>query len=102
MPGSGSSVSAMPRISYSRKIWGDSIQAQYSVHITSILTNGSGHVGMGAMVVILGLGFTGTRLARRLVGRGIPVLALVRGVERFPELANSGVELTELRGDVQG
>jgi nucleoside-diphosphate-sugar epimerase len=55
---------------------------------------------MGAMVVILGLGFTGTRLARRIIGRGIPVLALVRGVQRFPELANSGLELVELTGNV--
>jgi nucleoside-diphosphate-sugar epimerase len=57
---------------------------------------------MGAMVVILGLGFTGTRLARRLIGRGIPVLALVRGVERFIEMAASGVRLAELTGNVEG
>ena len=53
------------------------------------------------MVVILGLGFTGTRLARRLLGHGIPVLALVRGVERFIEIADSGARLAELAGNVE-
>jgi len=56
---------------------------------------------MEAMVVILGLGFTGTRLARRLIGRGIPVLALVRGVERFIETAALGVQLAELTGNAR-
>jgi nucleoside-diphosphate-sugar epimerase len=56
---------------------------------------------MGAMVVILGLGFTGTRLARRLIRRGVPVAAIVRGVERFPEMAGLGVRLAELAGNVR-
>jgi nucleoside-diphosphate-sugar epimerase len=53
------------------------------------------------MVVILGLGFTGTRLAGRLIRRGIPVSALVRGVERFSGMAGLGVRLGELTGIVQ-
>jgi nucleoside-diphosphate-sugar epimerase len=80
---------------------GESIQAQYSVRAAALLTNGSGHAGMGAMVVILGLGFTGARLARRLLWRGVPVSALVRGVERFVEMADSGVQLTELTGNAR-
>jgi len=52
------------------------------------------------MVIILGLGFTGSRLARRLL-RGVlqkrvEVFAAVRGTERFRELADSGVRLAEL------
>jgi nucleoside-diphosphate-sugar epimerase len=56
---------------------------------------------MGAMVVILGLGFTGMRLAGRLLRRGIPVSALVRGVERFIEMADSGLQLGELTEAMQ-
>jgi nucleoside-diphosphate-sugar epimerase len=48
------------------------------------------------VVIILGLGFTGTRLARRLLHRGASVFAAVRGVERFADLANAGLQLTEL------
>jgi nucleoside-diphosphate-sugar epimerase len=48
------------------------------------------------MVIILGLGFTGSRLARRLLARGIPVCAPVRGMARFRELASAGVQLLEL------
>lgn len=48
------------------------------------------------MVVIFGLGFTGARLARRLLGRGERVFAAVRGVDRFRDLARAGLELTEL------
>ena len=54
---------------------------------------------MGAMVVILGLGFTGARLARRLLQRGVPVSAPVRGIRRFPELAMAGLQLSELNLD---
>jgi nucleoside-diphosphate-sugar epimerase len=56
---------------------------------------------MGAMVVIVGLGFTGTRLAGRLRRRVIPVSALVRGISRFREMADLGVQLAELTGSVQ-
>src|SRR5579863_1007681 len=56
---------------------------------------------MGAMVFILGLGFTGARLARRLLGRGIPAAALVRGVERFREMADLGMQMAELTENVQ-
>jgi len=50
-----------------------------------------------SLVTILGLGFTGQRMARRLLGRGIPVFAAVRGVERFGDLADLGLRLAELR-----
>ncbi len=48
------------------------------------------------MVVILGLGFTGARLASRLLQRGVPVSAPVRGIRRFPELALAGLQLSQL------
>jgi nucleoside-diphosphate-sugar epimerase len=48
------------------------------------------------MVLILGLGFTGERLARRLLRRGIPVSAAVRGIDRFRDLAHQGLQLSEL------
>ncbi len=48
------------------------------------------------MVIILGLGFTGGRLARRLLGRGVPVWAPVRGVGRFADLAEAGAQISEL------
>ena len=54
---------------------------------------------MGEMAVILGLGFTGARLARRLLQRGVGVYALVRGVGRFRELAEAGLQLSELTLD---
>lgn len=47
------------------------------------------------MVVILGLGFTGQRLARRLLLRNERVFAPVRGVERFADFSSSGVTLVE-------
>jgi nucleoside-diphosphate-sugar epimerase len=56
---------------------------------------------MGAMVIILGLGFTGAHLAGRLLRRGISVSALVRGVGRFREMADLGVQLAELTGNVR-
>ena len=48
---------------------------------------------MSHPVVILGLGFTTRRLARRLLQRGVSVYAVVRGAERFAELAALGVRL---------
>lgn len=54
---------------------------------------------MGLMVVILGLGFTGERLAQRLLRRNVPVAAAVRGMRRFPELAQAGLQLSELTLD---
>jgi nucleoside-diphosphate-sugar epimerase len=51
------------------------------------------------MVIILGLGFTGERLARRLLRRGLDVAAAVRGVDRFRELAAKGLHVTDLRLD---
>src|SRR5271167_3629435 len=48
------------------------------------------------LVIILGLGFTGTVLARRLLARGEPVFAAVRGVERFGDLAAAGLRMVEL------
>lgn len=47
------------------------------------------------MVIVLGLGFTGQRLARRLLREGIPVCAAVRGVDRFRQLADAGLALSE-------
>jgi nucleoside-diphosphate-sugar epimerase len=49
------------------------------------------------LVTILGLGFTGKRVARRLLARGVPVFAAVRGLERFEDLAAAGLRLTELK-----
>lgn len=57
------------------------------------------------MAVIFGLGFTGSRLARRLLRRprspedGAGVFAAVRGVSRFPDLAAEGLRLSELALD---
>src|SRR5579863_4986328 len=51
------------------------------------------------MVIILGLGFTGAPLARRLLRRGVPVAAPVRGIQRFRELAHAGLQLSELTLD---
>jgi nucleoside-diphosphate-sugar epimerase len=48
------------------------------------------------MVIILGLGYTGQRLARRLLQSGVAVWAAVRGVERFRDLA--GLTLCEFGG----
>ena len=48
------------------------------------------------MVIILGLGFTGRHLAVRLLQRGVTVSAPVRGIQRFPELACAGLQLSEL------
>jgi nucleoside-diphosphate-sugar epimerase len=52
------------------------------------------------MVIILGLGFTGSRLARRLrrgvLHKDVEVFAAVRDTQRFRELADSGVRLAEL------
>jgi nucleoside-diphosphate-sugar epimerase len=47
------------------------------------------------LIVILGLGFTGERLARRLLKRGIPVAAVVRNPERFSDLAAAGLILPD-------
>ena len=47
------------------------------------------------MVIIQGLGFTGTRLARRLLSRGIEVSAAVRGVDRFSKLSDPRLRLSE-------
>jgi nucleoside-diphosphate-sugar epimerase len=47
------------------------------------------------MVTILGLGFTGARLARRLLSRDIEVSAAARGIDRFREFANGGLQLFE-------
>ncbi len=51
------------------------------------------------MVIIFGLGFTGKRLARRLLGRGIPVFAAVRDASRFGDLATAGLRLSEMTAD---
>jgi len=48
------------------------------------------------LVTILGLGFTGQRLARRLLARGVPVQAAVRGdVARFRHLNQPGLRLVD-------
>ncbi len=48
------------------------------------------------MVVIFGLGFTGSRIGRRLLARSVPVISPVRGVVRFADLAEAGVQIREL------
>src|ERR1700679_1831929 len=53
---------------------------------------------MSDPVVILGLGFTTQRLARRLRQRGIPVYAAIRNPDRFAEMASLGVQLCALDG----
>ena len=46
------------------------------------------------MITILGLGFTGQRVARKLLERGIPVQAAVRGdISRFGHLINAGLRI---------
>jgi nucleoside-diphosphate-sugar epimerase len=49
------------------------------------------------MVIILGLGFTGQRLARRLLRGGLQTYAAVRNVERFRDLSDAGLILSELK-----
>lgn len=51
------------------------------------------------MVLIFGLGFTGARVARRLLRRGVPVIAPVRGIERFADPALAAAQLRELNLD---
>jgi nucleoside-diphosphate-sugar epimerase len=51
---------------------------------------------MSDPVVILGLGFTTQRLARRLRQRDVPVYGIIRAPARFTELAALGVRLCEL------
>jgi len=51
------------------------------------------------MVIILGLGFTGRRLARRLLQRGEKVFSAARNIERFRDLAETGLTLAELKLD---
>ncbi|HVV44886.1 MAG TPA: hypothetical protein VHC72_06760, partial [Bryobacteraceae bacterium] len=46
--------------------------------------------------IILGPGFTGRRLARRLLKRGASVFAPVRGRERFRDLAADGLRLSDM------
>jgi nucleoside-diphosphate-sugar epimerase len=54
------------------------------------------------MVIILGLGFTGQRLARRLLREGVQTYGAVRDVKRFRDLADAGLALSELRLDCPG
>jgi len=48
------------------------------------------------LIIILGLGFTGKRLARRLLNRGLPVFAAVRDGARFGDLTDAGLEVGEI------
>jgi len=50
-----------------------------------------------APVILLGLGFTTRRLARRLLVRRVPVFAASREPGRFGELAELGVEIGDFR-----
>lgn len=52
-------------------------------------------VQWAGMIIVLGLGFTGQRLAWRLLRRGVSVCAVVRGVDRFRKLADAGLVLSE-------
>src|SRR5665213_2307540 len=54
------------------------------------------------MVIILGLGFTGQRLARHLLREGVQTYSAVRDVKRFSDLANAGLALAELKLDSPG
>ncbi|HWF11143.1 MAG TPA: hypothetical protein VG297_21890 [Bryobacteraceae bacterium] len=54
------------------------------------------------MVIVAGLGFTGTRLARRLLERGVETWAPVRGIARFGNLANAGLRLIEIAEIIEG
>ena len=54
------------------------------------------------MVIILGLGFTGQRLARRLLREGIQTYAAARNAGRFRDLADAGLLLSELKLDSPG
>src|SRR5580692_2508718 len=54
------------------------------------------------MVIILGLGFTGQRLARRLLREDVQTYSVVRDVKRFSDLADAGLALSELRLDHPG
>jgi len=47
------------------------------------------------MAIILGLGFTGSRLAGSLLRGGAEVFAAVRGTERFSELVTAGAQISE-------
>jgi nucleoside-diphosphate-sugar epimerase len=47
-------------------------------------------------VILLGLGFTTRRLARRLILRRVPVFGAVRNAERFSDLKASGVKFEDL------
>jgi nucleoside-diphosphate-sugar epimerase len=51
------------------------------------------------MVIILGLGFTGQRLARRLLREGVQTYAAVRNSGRFGDFSNTGLALSELKLD---
>jgi nucleoside-diphosphate-sugar epimerase len=51
------------------------------------------------MVIILGLGFTGQRLARRLLREGVQTYAAVRNAGRFRDLSDAGLALSELKPD---
>lgn len=57
---------------------------------------------MPGPVVILGLGFTTQRLARRLRRDGITVYACVRSPERFGEFARLGVRIYPLSVEIAG
>jgi nucleoside-diphosphate-sugar epimerase len=46
-------------------------------------------------VILLGLGFTTSRLARRLLLRRVPVVAVVRKPERYSALASAGLRMVE-------
>jgi nucleoside-diphosphate-sugar epimerase len=45
------------------------------------------------LIIVFGLGFTGKRLARKLLDRGLPVCAAVRDPGRFADLVQSGLKL---------
>ncbi len=51
-------------------------------------------------VIILGLGFAGQRLARRLRSRGVPVWAVVRDANRFREFTAMGVEIHAMESGI--
>lgn len=53
------------------------------------------------MVIIFGLGFTGIRLARRLLARKVETSAVVRNADRFRDLEAAGLRLFDLERVVE-
>jgi hypothetical protein len=60
--------------------------------------DGSPNCEKSDVVILLGLGFTNCRLAKRLLLRRVPVFAATRNPERFRSLQSLGVAIFDLSG----